>query len=91
VIKTLTQQNITFAVRSGGHMPSPKAANINGGVLIDLSSLNQFRYDATTKLVTIGAGLKWGDVYQQLDQYQVTAVGGRVLDVGVGGYLLGGE
>ncbi|KAF2788462.1 putative FAD-binding oxidoreductase [Melanomma pulvis-pyrius CBS 109.77] len=85
----LVKSKVSFAIRSGGHSPSPLAANSNDGVLIDLSGLNQTFYDAASQVVTIGAGLRWQDVYHYLDQFKVTVVGGRVLDVGVGGLLLG--
>ena len=72
-------------------MPSPLAANINDGVLIDMSMFNGVKYDAANSLATVGAGQKWESVYDQLDPYNVTVVGGRVLDVGVGGLTLGSE
>jgi FAD/FMN-containing dehydrogenase len=80
---------VKFAIRSGGHSPSPFAANTDDGVLIDTSLLSIKEYNAKDQTVKIGTGLKWGDVYSYLDQYQVTVVGGRVLDVGVGGLILG--
>ncbi|KAI9784387.1 MAG: hypothetical protein M1816_000858 [Peltula sp. TS41687] len=86
----LTKQHVHFAIRSGGHSPSPLAANINDGVLIDMSMFNRVYYDAANDVAMIGAGLKWKDVYNHLDPYNVTVVGGRVLDVGVGGLILGG-
>ena len=72
-------------------MPSPFAANIDDGVLIDVSQFNQVDYDAASNMAVVGAGQKWGNVYQHLDHYNVTVVGGRVLDVGVGGLILGSE
>lgn len=56
-----------------------------------MSKFNNTYYDATNNRVQIGAGMKWTDVYQSLDRYNVTVVGGRVLDVGVGGLILGGN
>ncbi|EMR69151.1 putative fad binding domain protein [Eutypa lata UCREL1] len=82
--------NASFAIRSGGHNPAPGAANIDNGVLIDMSGFNGIEYDAESNVVMIGAGLRWDAVYSQLEQYNVTVVGGRVLDVGVGGLILGG-
>ncbi|ROW09244.1 hypothetical protein VPNG_05899 [Cytospora leucostoma] len=70
-------------------MPSPLGANINNGVLIDLSALNGINYDAASGTVVVGAGNRWADVYRGLDPYNVTVVGGRELDVGVGGLTLG--
>ncbi|KAK6958328.1 hypothetical protein Daesc_001127 [Daldinia eschscholtzii] len=90
VIPKLVEGNVSFAVRSGGHSPSPGAANIDKGVLIDLSKFNAVDYDAENNVASIGAGQKWENVYRQLDQFNVTVVGGRVLDVGVGGLILGG-
>ncbi|KAK4183229.1 hypothetical protein QBC35DRAFT_120528 [Podospora australis] len=91
IVKYLTQPdvNVQFAIRSGGHDPNPTHANIDNGVLVDLVSLNEVTYDAATSTVEIGAGNRWGNVYKVLDEHNVTAVGGRVLDVGVGGFLLG--
>lgn len=91
VVRILTKHHVHFAIRSGGHSPSPLAANINNGVLIDMSMFNRVDYDAASNVARIGAGMKWGDVYKRLDPYNVTVVGGRVLDVGVGGLILGSE
>ena len=70
-------------------MPSPLAANINDGVLIDMALMNGVSYDAARNEARVGAGQRWRDVYHALDIYNVTVVGGRVLDVGVGGLILG--
>ncbi|KAL8981369.1 MAG: hypothetical protein Q9205_003819 [Flavoplaca limonia] len=85
----LTRKNIPFAIRSGGHSPSPFAANIDNGVLIDMSSFNQTQYHPHRKVATVGAGGRWLGVYNELDRFNVTVVGGRVVDVGVGGLILG--
>ena len=89
IVSYLSSRRVRFAIRSGGHLPSPLGANTNDGVLVDTSSLNIKEYDRTTQTVKIGTGLKWRQVYDYLDQYKVTVVGGRVLDVGVGGLILG--
>lgn len=47
-------------------------------------------YDADSQTVKIGAGLKWDEVYEYLAPYNVTVLGGRVLGVGVAGFILGG-
>ncbi|KAI1878936.1 hypothetical protein JX265_003113 [Neoarthrinium moseri] len=87
--KTTLCGNYSFAIRSGGHLPAPGAANIDDGILIDLSRFDRVQYDAAKSLVSVGSGQRWGNVYSQLDQHNVTVVGGRVLDVGVGGLTLG--
>lgn len=88
-VRILASRQTPFAIRSGGHLPSPFGANINSGVLIDLSRLTTLKFDLAEETVTIGSGLRWGDVYDGLAQYNRTAVGGRLLDIGVGGLILG--
>lgn len=91
LVKTLVKANVPFAIRSGGHSPNPGDASIgSNGVLLSLHALNTITYDAATGLVSIGPGARWGAVYDELDKYNLTAVGGRVMDVGVGGLSLGG-
>ncbi|KAI4224938.1 MAG: hypothetical protein L6R36_004297 [Xanthoria steineri] len=70
-------------------MPSPLAANINDGILIDMSLFTGISYDPGSHVATIGTGHIWRNVYSHLEQYNVTVVGGRVLEVGVGGLILG--
>jgi FAD/FMN-containing dehydrogenase len=90
LVNVLVVNHVQFAIRSGGHSPNPGFANINNGVLIDMSLFNQVHYDASHNVALVGSGLTWGTVYTTLEQYNVTVVGGRVLDVGVGGLMLGG-
>ena len=42
------------------------------------------------KSVTVGPGARWINVYQYLDPRGLTAIGGRVFDVGVSGLTFGG-
>ena len=53
-------------------------------------SLRSIDYDSVSQTVEIGTGLKWDDVYAALEPHGVSVVGGRVTDVGVGGFSLGG-
>ncbi|KAF2788459.1 FAD linked oxidase-like protein [Melanomma pulvis-pyrius CBS 109.77] len=80
-----------FAVRSGGHSPNPGWSSISGpGVLIDLQRLNEVTVSTDKKVVSLGPGGRWGDVYQTLDPYGVSVIGGRIPHVGVAGVILGG-
>ncbi|KAI2607915.1 putative FAD-binding oxidoreductase [Hypoxylon sp. NC1633] len=90
VLSTVVDWDVNFAIRSGGHSVVVGAANINGGVLIDMAKINTVEYDADKEVAVIGSGLRWKEVYTSLDAYNVTVAGGRVLDVGVGGLTLGG-
>ncbi|KAI0967528.1 putative FAD-binding oxidoreductase [Xylaria arbuscula] len=88
-VRYLAQRGVHFAIRSGGHSPAPLGANINDGVLFDMSGFNSVEYDAQMGVAVVGTGMRWGEVYSHLDQYNVTVVGGRILQVGVGGLTLG--
>lgn len=91
LIKIITYLQIPFAVRSGGHSPNPGWSSIDSGILIDLSNLNGMSISEDRKVFTVGPGARWGQVYEYLDAYDVTVVGGRIPHVGVGGLLLGGS
>lgn len=79
-------------MRGGGHNTNPGWASIDGsGVLIDLQKIKTLSLSDDKKLVKVGPGNRWGDVAPFLDKYEMSAVGGRHLQVGVGGVILGGK
>ncbi|KAH8895274.1 FAD binding domain-containing protein [Thozetella sp. PMI_491] len=81
------------AIRSGGHSPSPTAANIAEGVTIDLGNLDSIKVSncgSNSSYVAVGTGARWSSVYAALEPLGLMSVGGRAPHVGVGGFLLGG-
>ena len=46
-------------VRGHSHMPNAGAANIQGGVTIDLQKLNQVAIAADRQSVALGPGSRW--------------------------------
>lgn len=90
-LQTIKFLKIKFATRSGGHSPNPGWSSIGEpGILIDLQKLNQLSISGEKKVVSIGPGKRWGEVYETLDPYGVRVIGGRIPQVGVGGLFLGG-
>ncbi|KAK6343555.1 hypothetical protein TWF730_011145 [Orbilia blumenaviensis] len=89
-VKLFTRKNCQFAIRSGGHSYNPGWAGIVNGVLISLSDIDDVTYDSGTGLASVGAGSRWTNVYEALLPYNVTVLGGRNSNLGVGGYLTGG-
>ncbi|KAF4633494.1 hypothetical protein G7Y89_g4636 [Cudoniella acicularis] len=90
-IKALTKNlSCKFAVRSGGHTAQAGSANIENGVTIDLSALNEITLSANKILATVGPGQRWGNVYTYLQTYNLSIAGGRAGGVGVGGLTIGG-
>lgn len=56
-----------------------------------MQQLDQVVYDPTTKTAVIGAGQTWNNVYKELNEnHNVNVLGGRVSNIGVAGFLLGG-
>ncbi len=91
-IKIITKGGCNFSVRSAGHMTWAGAANIQApGVAIDLKQMNAVDVSADKKVVSFGPGNSWGPVYDALDPFNITVVGGRSNTVGVGGFILGGK
>ncbi|KAH7051017.1 FAD binding domain-containing protein [Macrophomina phaseolina] len=90
VIKTLYNNNETFAVKSGGHNPNQNFSSIDGGPLISTADLNEVTLDKASQTVRVGPGNRWEDVHKVLDGTGYTVVGGRIGNVGVGGYIVGG-
>ncbi|KAL2059860.1 hypothetical protein VTL71DRAFT_10015 [Oculimacula yallundae] len=89
-IKIISAHSCIFAVKSGGHSMFPGAATAKGGIVLDLHLLNGLKLDMETQTAFVGTGNRWGAVYEFLEPSNLTVVGGRVSDVGVGGFLLGG-
>jgi FAD/FMN-containing dehydrogenase len=65
-------------------------SNIEAGVTIDLSALNQVVASEDMSIASISPGNRWRDVYEVLDPLNITVAGGRAASVGVGGFLTGG-
>ncbi|KAH8890548.1 FAD-binding domain-containing protein [Thozetella sp. PMI_491] len=82
--------DIQFAIRSGGHTVFSGAANINGGITVDMRAINSMVLSEDRKVASIGTGAKWSELYPELLKYNITVMGGRVTDIGVGGLITGG-
>ncbi|KAL2783765.1 6-hydroxy-D-nicotine oxidase [Aspergillus keveii] len=103
-LSILKQSGIKFVVRSTGHNPNPGFSSIGDeGVVIDLAKLQRREIvevnEVTAaesgigcgngKIARVGAGNRWGVVYDWLEKQGLSAIGGR--DPGVGmGLLVGG-
>ncbi|KAI0204952.1 FAD-binding domain-containing protein [Astrocystis sublimbata] len=79
-----------FAVRSAGQQPLPGCANIEGGITCDLSLLKGVDLDLDTGIVSIGAGERWGAVYDELCKHGLGITGSRSAKGGIGGLALTG-
>lgn len=91
VLNIISDHSCHFTVKSGGHAPHAGASNADGGISIDLSLLHEIEILGDGDVVRVGTGNRWIDVYAKLEPLEKMVVGSRNGDVGVGGFLLGGE
>lgn len=67
------------------------ASNVGpSGFTVDMNKFQSMSLSSDQKVVTIGTGLSWRQVFSFLLPYNLTTTGGRSSHVGVGGFLLGG-
>ncbi|KAH6991301.1 hypothetical protein BKA56DRAFT_610845 [Ilyonectria sp. MPI-CAGE-AT-0026] len=90
ILTILSDNDEHFAVKSGGHNPNDYFSSIAGGPLLSTKKLDQIILDPKTGRVRVGPGNRWDDVASELDGTGWTVVGGRIGNVGVGGYMVGG-
>ena len=80
---------MAFQVKSGGHTSNPGFSSTKG-IHIYTGKFSQVTYDAACGTVVIGTGLVWDTVYQRLQEYGVSVLGGRVTGVSRSGSIAGG-
>lgn len=80
---------IDVAVKGGGHSTAGTSSS-DGGLVIDLSRMNQVTVDTSRKQITAQGGATWKEVDEAGAAHGLAAVGGTVNHTGVGGLTLGG-
>jgi FAD/FMN-containing dehydrogenase len=91
IVTTLRDNHSRFAIKGAGHNPNQGWASIADAPVISTRNFNHVIYDNKTNTVRVGSGNRWVNVIEALESLGLTVSGGRVGDVGVGGYLLGGK
>ena len=77
------------SVLAGGHSVDGLAA-AEGGMLIDLSRMDDVQVDAEQRLARVGGGARWREVDRATQAVGLVAPGGMVSETGVGGLTLEG-
>ena len=91
IVRVLTALQTKFAIRSGGHKPTPGFNSIGSdGVLLAMENLDTLAISADGNQLTVGTGNRWTDVYKYAKSHGKIVAGGRAPMVGVGGFLLEG-
>ncbi|KAI4704466.1 hypothetical protein J4E81_001532 [Alternaria sp. BMP 2799] len=90
-INVLRVSNSTkFAIKGGGHNANVGFNNIDDGVTVDMQSMNKVEVARGDRVVRVGAGALWQDVYDEAEKRKLTVLGGRIGVVGTAGFLTGG-
>src|ERR687883_888009 len=88
-VKLARENSLPLAVRCGGHSVAGNSV-VDGGILIDLSSLKGVRVDPASRTARTNAGVLWGEFDRETQLFGLATPGGRVTTTGVGGFTLGG-
>ncbi|KAL4876793.1 FAD-binding domain-containing protein [Aspergillus karnatakaensis] len=82
---------VEFALKSGGHNFNVGFSATNGGVLISFNeNLGSTVRSEDGDSFHVGPGARWGDVYTETSKTNQVVVGGRLGNIGVAGFTLGG-
>ncbi|MDF3051119.1 MAG: linked oxidase-like protein [Pseudonocardia sp.] len=82
------EAGLDLAVRGGGHS-GPGFGTSDGGVVLDLSLLNNVFVDRTKRTARAGGGTTWGDFNHATHAYGLATTGGIISTTGVSGLTLG--
>lgn len=89
MVRFAGEQGLLLAVRGGSHNGAG-LGTCDGGVVIDLSELNDIEVDPNAKTVRVGGGCTWGAVDRATGEYGLATPSGIISTTGVGGLTLGG-
>ncbi|KAK7046240.1 FAD-binding protein [Favolaschia claudopus] len=88
-MKNIYRMGAKYAVQAGAHSAMVGWNSITDGVLISFARMDTTTYNPTTDTITVLPGVRWGEAADAVQEFGVSAIGGRASDVGTG-LLLGG-
>jgi FAD/FMN-containing dehydrogenase len=80
---------LALSIRSGSHNVVGFGTN-DGGIVLDLSGMNDVQVDARRKVASVGGGAIWADVDRAAWAFGLATPGGVISTTGVAGLGLGG-
>jgi FAD/FMN-containing dehydrogenase len=83
------RKGLEVSVRGGGHNYAGFALT-DGGLMIDLTPLNEVHVDPDKRRATCGGGTNWGKLDAATQEHGLATPGGFVSRTGVAGLTLGG-
>ena len=89
VVRLVSALGLGLAVRSGGHSAAGHST-VDGGIVLDLRSLDGIEVDVPDRSVWAGAGLTAGALTTAVAEHGLAVGFGDTGSVGIGGITLGG-
>ena len=83
------ENDVLLSVKGGGHNIAGKAV-ADGGLMLDLSEMDNVHVDLETQTVRVGPGATLGDMDHETQAFGLAVPGGVVSTTGVAGLTLGG-
>jgi FAD/FMN-containing dehydrogenase len=83
------EHGLAVAAKCGGHNVAGNGT-VDGGLLLDLSSLKGVTVDPLARRARASAGTLWGEFDRETQLFGLATPGGRVTTTGIGGFTLGG-
>ena len=88
-VKLARKLNLEVAVRGGGHNVAGRAT-IDGGLMIDLSSMKGIYVDAKARTARAQGGVLWNEFNRETQVHGLATTGGVIGTTGIAGLTLGG-
>jgi FAD/FMN-containing dehydrogenase len=88
-VRRARESGMEVSVRSGGHSVVGFGV-CDGGLMIDLSTMNGVRVDAARRTARAQAGATWGDFDHETHAYGLATTGGVMRTTGIAGLTLAG-
>ncbi|HXV75539.1 MAG TPA: FAD-binding oxidoreductase [Candidatus Polarisedimenticolaceae bacterium] len=88
-VRFAAEHEMLLAIRGGGHN-GPGLGSCDGGLVLDLSAMNDRRVDIANATVRVGPGCTQGDVDHATHPFGLAVPAGIVSTTGIAGLTLGG-
>src|SRR5436190_14807831 len=89
VIEVARREGLDLSVRGGAHS-APGFGTNDGGLVIDLSPLQEVAVDPDAKTARAGGGCKWAGFNDATHEHGLATTGGIIGSTGIAGLTLGG-